>query len=153
MRRKLTDHFFLDELVLSQTASRKEIDNTPLPEVVANLKRLARTLELVRDLLGGVPILVSSGYRSPALNKAVGGAKNSAHMSGLAADFTAPAFGSVLQVARKVAASDIVYQQVIHEFGAWVHLAIPPDDTVAQRLTLSIFQDTGYLDGIVARPA
>ncbi|MBE0612376.1 MAG: DUF882 domain-containing protein [Burkholderiales bacterium] len=153
MAKKLSDHFTLEELILSQTATRKGIDNTPPPQVVANLRKLAQALEQVRELLGGAPILVSSGYRSPALNKAVGGAKNSAHMLGLAADFTAPAYGTVLQVTRKVAASDIAYQQVIHEFGAWVHLGLPPDDAAPQREKLSIFKGTGYLNGIVSMPA
>jgi len=153
MPKKLSDHFTLEELVFSQTATRDGIDNTPPPQVVANLRRLAQTLEQVRELLGGAPILVSSGYRSPALNKAVGGARNSAHMLGLAVDFTAPASGTVLQVARRVAASDIAYQQVIHEFGAWVHLGLAPDGAAPQREQLSIFQGTGYLDGIISKPA
>ena len=135
-------------MVLSQTAARKDIDNTPTPEIVANLRLTVATLEEIRTLLG-VPILVSSGYRSPALNKAVGGSKSSAHMQGLAADFTAPGFGTVLQVARKIAASDIAYDQLIYEFGSWVHIGLGTG--AFRQQDLSIFTGTGYLPGIIGK--
>jgi uncharacterized protein YcbK (DUF882 family) len=83
---------------ISQTAARMGIDNTPTPEILKNLRIMAAKLEEIRSLLG-VPVLVSSGYRCPALNKAVGGSKGSAHLLGLAADITAPSFGTVLQTA------------------------------------------------------
>lgn len=149
MPKQLSDHFSLEEMVFSQTAARKGIDNIPTPGIVANLRVLCATLEEVRELLG-VPLLISSGYRSPALNKAVGGAKGSAHMLGLAADFTAPAFGTVLQVAKKIAASGIVYDQVIHEFTSWVHLGLSKDPPRKQNL--SIFTGTGYLPGLISKP-
>jgi hypothetical protein len=149
MAKKLSEHFTLDEMILSQTAARKGIDNTPSAEIVANLKVMAATLEEIRALLGA-PILISSGYRSPALNKAVGGSKKSAHMLGLAADFTAPGFGTVLQVAKKIAASDIAFDQVIYEFGSWVHVGLRVE--APRREKLSIFTGTGYLPGIVSKP-
>ncbi|MGF6936859.1 zinc D-Ala-D-Ala carboxypeptidase [Paraburkholderia sp. UCT70] len=121
---RLTDHFSLDELTQSETAARRRIDNTPSPAIIENLTRTAQTLEQVRALLGSRPVLVSSGYRSPALNAAVGGAANSAHMTGLAGDFICPGFGSPLEICRKIAASNIGFQQMILE-GTWVHLAIP----------------------------
>ena len=84
MVRRLTPHFTLDELTFSQTAVRHGIDNTPTPEIVDNLLRLAERLEEVRNLLG-VPILVSSGYRSSELNALIPGASaSSAHVVGLA---------------------------------------------------------------------
>ena len=146
MPRKLSEHFTLEEMILSQTAARKDIDNTPTPAIVANLRLTVATLEEIRTLLG-VPILVSSGYRSPALNKAVGGSKISAHMQGLAADFTAPGFGTVLQVARKIAASEIAYDQLIYEFGSWVHIGLSTEPLRQQNL--SIFTGTGFLPGII----
>jgi hypothetical protein len=136
-------------MTLSQTAARKGIDNTATPEIVANLKRVAATLEEVRALLGA-PILVSSGYRSPALNKAIGGSPTSAHMHGLAADFTAPGFGTVLQVARKISASTIAYDQLIYEFGTWVHIGLSSDGLRQQDLS---FFGTSYIPGIVTKPA
>lgn len=153
MPKKLSPHFTLEELVFSQTAARKGIDNTPSPAVLANLKRVAETLEAVRSLLGDVPIRISSGYRSPALNKAIGGAKTSKHMDGLAVDFTAPGFGTVLQTAKKIAASGIAFDQVICEYGSWVHLGLAPLAQTARGEKLSIYAGTGYLKGIVSKPA
>lgn len=122
---RLSRHFTLEELTLSQTASRKGIDNTPSLEVVAHLTRLAYCMEQVRALLGG-PVRVTSGYRSPALNVAIGGAKNSAHMSGYAADFVCPSFGSPLEIVKAIAASSIKFDQCIQEGGAWVHISFDP---------------------------
>lgn len=121
----LTPHFTLEELTASQTATRLGLDNTPPPEMIAALKRTAQLLEEVRALLGK-PVLVSSGYRAPAVNHAVGGATNSAHMLGCAADFSCPSFGSPLDVCRAIARSDIAFDQLIHEFRAWVHIAWAP---------------------------
>jgi zinc D-Ala-D-Ala carboxypeptidase len=151
MARMLSENFTLDEFVFSQTAARLGIDNTPTPEVLANLKRLAQALEQVRSALGGVPVLISSGYRSPALNKAVKGARNSAHVLGLAVDFTAPRFGTVLQTAKAAAASGVVYDQIIHEFGRWVHLAVPAAGQEARIETLSIHVAGVYTPGLRSR--
>lgn len=83
---QLSQHFTLEEMTKSQTASRKGIDNTPSPEVIENLKQLCENvLEYIRVRFGK-PITVNSGYRGPKLNKVIGGAKNSQHMTGQAAD-------------------------------------------------------------------
>lgn len=119
----LTAHFSLDELTVSETAARKGIDNTPSQEVVDNLQFLCSTLEEIRDLLG-VPILITSGYRSPKLNAAIGGAKNSQHVEGLAADFIAPSYGSPWIVAKAIATSGIRFDQCIYEMGRWVHISV-----------------------------
>jgi hypothetical protein len=84
------------------------------------------------------------------LNKAIGGAKASAHMEGLAADFTAPAFGTVLQVAKKIAAAGIDFDQLIYEYGTWVHIGLRTG--TPRRELLSIFKGTGYLKGILSKP-
>ena len=73
-------------------------------------------------------------------------------MEGLAADFTAPRFGTVLQTAKKIAASDLPYDHVIYEYGEWVHFQIAARDEDARRKTSSKFKDTGYLDGLVSKP-
>jgi zinc D-Ala-D-Ala carboxypeptidase len=122
---KLSPHFTLAELTHSQTAARLGIDNTPAPEMVDALRKTAELLERVRALLGK-PILVSSGYRSARLNKAVNGAASSAHMLGCAADFSCPGFGSPLEICHAIVASDISFDQLIHEFRAWVHIAWAP---------------------------
>ena len=124
---QLTTHFSLDELTRSDTAVRLGIDNTPSNDVLDNLKVLAQGLEKVRTLLNvyNRPVLISSGYRCSALNKALHGAENSAHMYGYAADFTCPDFGTPLDIVKKIAASDIKFDQIIQE-GTWVHISFDP---------------------------
>lgn len=76
-------------------------------------------LERVRAVLG-CPILISSGYRSPKLNAAIGGARNSQHCKGEAADFIAPGFGSPMEVCKEIVKhqESIQFDQLIHE-GSW----------------------------------
>jgi zinc D-Ala-D-Ala carboxypeptidase len=142
----LSEHFSLDELTASQTAVRRGIDNGPTPAVLGNLRTVAGQMERVRDLLGGRPVNVSSGYRSPALNKAVGGAAGSAHVTGWAVDFTCRSFGSPLEVARAIAASDLQYDQLIHEYGRWVHISFAP---ALRQMDLTI-GPKGTVAGLVA---
>lgn len=120
----LSEHFSLPELTFTQ---QRGIDNTPTPAVVTALRETAAVLEQVRSLLGGKPITVTSGYRSPAVNAAVGGVANSAHVLGRAADFICPGFGTPLEVCHAIERSGIAFDQLIHEFGAWVHIAWSPN--------------------------
>lgn len=107
------------------TTSHREIDNQPPPEVVATLRTTAARMEQVRRLLGGRVITVSSGYRCPELNRAVGGARTSAHLTGHAVDFNCYGFGTPLEVCRALTGSDLAFDQVIEE-GAWVHISFDP---------------------------
>ncbi len=120
----LSDHFNLAELVLSQEATRRGIDNTPPPEVIERLRATCQQAEAVRALLG-VPMLVSSGYRCPALNDALGGVPTSAHVHGDAIDFIAPEFGDPLSICRAVQQAGIKLDQCIQE-GTWVHISFAP---------------------------
>lgn len=120
---KLSPHFLLDEFTVSQEAARLGLSNTPPVSAVNNLRKLAETMEQVRELLGQ-PIIVSSGYRAPRVNKAIGGSRRSAHMQGLACDFICPRFGTPLAVAKEIAGSIIEFDQLIHEFGRWVHIGL-----------------------------
>lgn len=120
---QLTAHFSLEELIASETAARSGVDNTPPANLMPNLRALAEGLEQVRAALGGRAIHVTSGYRCAALNAAIGGAKNSMHMQGLAADILCPAFGVPLEVCRAIVAAKLRPDQVIHEFGKWCHVA------------------------------
>ena len=143
----LSPHFSLAELVASQVATRKGIDNTPAAVVVANLTRLAALLEQVRALVGA-PIAISSGYRSPALNKAVSGAANSAHVLGLAADISTAKLTSKA-LALLIRQSGIIFDQLIYE-GTWVHIALSAGAPRRQVLTAK-FAGGGvtYVAGIV----
>lgn len=140
---QLTKHFKLREFTRSATADQLGIDNAPSAEHLKNLTNLANTLEEVRTLIGS-PIIISSGYRSPELNKAVGGVVNSDHANGLAADFSAPKFGTVEQVSKKIANSAIKFDQLIFE-QTWVHLSI---GTRMRQQVLSLVRGR-YVNGIV----
>ncbi len=122
MTTKLTAHFALEELVATQ---HREIDNRPPPKVVANLRATAVQMEAVRRLLGDRVITVSSGYRSPALNRAIGGARGSAHLAGHAVDFNCYGFGGPKAVCRAVATSELAFDQLIEE-GTWIHISFDP---------------------------
>ena len=120
---RLSSHFTLDEFTASQTAARRGIDNTPPAEVMPALIKTAQGMEAVRVRLGGAPISISSGYRSPELNAAIGGSKTSQHTKGEAADFICPRFGSPTEVVYALRDSGIEFDQLILEFGRWVHIS------------------------------
>lgn len=120
---KLSAHFTKEEFEFSQTATRLGIDNTIPQELMGNAKRTAETMEFVRSALGNRPIRVSSGYRGPILNKAIGGALKSVHMQALACDFTCPSFGTVFQAAEVLASILEDYDQLIYE-GTWIHIGL-----------------------------
>ncbi|MBX3607108.1 MAG: peptidase M15 [Piscinibacter sp.] len=148
MARQLTDHFTLDEFTISQTAAREGIDNTPDAAALRNLRALASALERVRSRLGNRPVSISSGYRCPALNSAVGGSKTSAHMQGLAADFIVPSYGTVLQTARAVVDAFPDFDQVIYEYGRWVHFGLALPGRTPRRELLSIGSKGKYVSGL-----
>lgn len=126
MTTMLSQHFSLDEFTHSDTAIRRSIDQTPPPVVLKNLAVAASQMELVRTLLGGKAIHVNSGYRSPVLNHAVGGAVNSAHLTGYAVDFTCADYGTPKQIVQMLAACPILtFDQIIQE-GTWVHISFAP---------------------------
>ena len=86
----LTPHFCLEELVRSETAIRRGIPNEPSEEVIRNLRHLCtEVLEPLRCHFGQ-PVVISSGYRCPPLNRAVGGSPHSQHLKGEAADIRVP---------------------------------------------------------------
>lgn len=122
---KLGKHFTLDELTHSQAAARRGLPNEPDGPAQDNLRSLvANVLDPLREALGR-PIVVSSGYRSPRVNKAVGGAASSQHVLGQAADITVPGV-TVAQVVAKIRALGLPFDQLIDEFGSWVHVSYGP---------------------------
>ncbi|MFK0088345.1 D-Ala-D-Ala carboxypeptidase family metallohydrolase [Pseudomonas sp. NPDC090755] len=141
----LTEHFTLSEMTVSESAARLGIDNTPDAAALANLHRLCTVLESVR-LLVDKPVLVSSGYRSRALNSAIGGSLESAHIQGLAADINVPGL-SAATLAQRVADSPLRFDQLILEYDQWVHLGL--STTGERRQLLTIRRGSGYLPGLV----
>lgn len=124
MTTRLSAHFTLEELTNSEVAIRKGLDNTPGPTVLNNLRVLARALEVVRGLLEE-PLYVLSGFRTVAVNEAVGGARTSAHLEGWAADFVCPSFGPPKSIVEELQGSELSFDQLIYE-GTWVHLSVDP---------------------------
>lgn len=134
---KLSDHFTLAEFTLSQAAARLGLDNAPPPEAVAELRRLCETvLQPLRASLGR-PIVVSSGYRAPQVNAAVGGAEGSDHLAGRAADIIVPGL-TVEQVCARIATLRLPFRQLIDEFGpaGWTHVSIEPPGRAPRRQML-----------------
>lgn len=138
-------HFSRRELTFSETAARAGINNTPTAAVERNLVRLCTDfLEPLRGRFGAIS--VSSGYRSPALNAAINGSKTSAHMTGRAADLK-PVNPSVrlVDVVRWLQASKLPFDQVIYEYGRWVHVGIAAAGATPRRQALMIFSGGTYL--------
>ena len=119
----LTPHFSLAEMTKSNTAIERGISNVPRPGELEALKLLCeRVLEPVREHFG-TPVIVSSGYRAPQVNRAIGGSASSQHCKGEAADFTV-AGQSNLAVCRWME-RHLNYDQLIYEFGewGWIHVS------------------------------
>ena len=117
-------YFTIKELCKSSTAIQKGINNTPNSEIVNNLKQLVDfILDPLRERYGK-PITVNSGYRCPALNKAVNGSKTSQHVEGLAADITAgsPKENKILfELIQKL---NLPFDQLIDEKNfSWIHVS------------------------------
>lgn len=123
---RLTPHFYLSEFTASEVAARNGIAVVADEAVTANLRRLCRDcLEPLRVRMG-VLVVIHSGYRPPAVNGLVGGAKNSAHLYGLAADITVPGV-PIDRVAAWLLASDLPFDRMILEFDQWIHIQITPN--------------------------
>lgn len=131
--RNLSQNFKLSEFLRSQTATRNGIDMTPSDEIIANLERLCVTvLEPVRAYLK-MPMIVSSGYRPPMLNRLVGGAPTSAHVYGRAADIVFPDRSPRSIVDSLKSWTEVpIFDQIIEEFGEWVHFGIAVNGTPAR---------------------
>jgi zinc D-Ala-D-Ala carboxypeptidase len=127
---KLSEHLSLAEVMRSETAKRKGVSNMPTAEHIENFKLLAeQVFEPIRNHFGN-PIHISSGYRSAALNKAIGGAKSSQHCSGEAIDIDMD--GSADGITNKMVfdyiKDNLSFDQLIWEFGTstnpdWVHVS------------------------------
>jgi len=142
---RLTPNFSLGQLIYSEIAEHERIDNTPGPEIVDNLRLLARGLEQVRTLTG-FPLEISSGYRCPELNARVGGATSSQHTRGQAADFTCAEFGPPVDIIKAIRDSDIDFDQCILEYARWVHISF---SATPRGKVLTLYDPReGYLDGL-----
>ena len=126
---KLTEHFSLAEMIVSPTAKRLGLSNTPTPEHIENMRYCCeKILEPVRNHFGK-PVQINSSYRAPLVNKAVGGSKTSQHVNGQAIDFEIPGIDN--KVVADWIGDNLEFDQVILEFytkgdknSGWVHASI-----------------------------
>ncbi|MEM4177886.1 MAG: D-Ala-D-Ala carboxypeptidase family metallohydrolase [Nitrososphaeria archaeon] len=136
---QLTKNFFLHEFIKSPTALRLGINNYPTEKEVKNIKRLCeKVLQPVRDHFDR-PVVITSGYRSPMLNRHVGGAPNSQHITGEAADFYIPGVDN-LKVANWIK-DNLIFDQLILEYyqggnSGWIHVSYS-DNNRKQVLTIT----------------
>lgn len=147
---RLSKHFTLEEFTFSQTATRLMLDNTPTDAEIESLKRLCiEVLEPVREHFDR-PVRISSGYRGPELNRAVRGSRNSQHCKGEAADFTVSGV-SVYDLCKWME-RNLNYDQLIQEFGRWVHVSYGPrmrnQELTARKVRVNGRRKTQYLSGI-----
>lgn len=122
---KITNNFDLEEFWVSPTAKKYGIDNTPNAIIEANIKSLVLSvMQPIRDLLG-VPLIINSGYRCPALNVKVKGADKSKHLLGLACDFTLGNRVKNEAAFKKIVASGLNFDQLIDEYDySWIHIGL-----------------------------
>jgi hypothetical protein len=158
----LSEHFTLGEFVRSNKARELKIYNTLPATLLANATGTAQMLERVRAALSAgagaeVPVTITSGYRCPALNRAVQGQPTIHHLLAAAADFVAPKFGTPLEICRFLESrvETLGIGQLIYERDsrgrAWVHASIRPPSDPADRI-ISIVRG-GVAAGIVEQAA
>lgn len=123
---KVGEFFTLDEFTVSQTATRRGIPNDPPEDVIDSIQALClKILDPLRRKLGK-PIVINSGYRSPELNKAIGGAATSQHCKGEAADIICPGV-QVSDLVKAIREMDLPFDQLIDEFEDWTHVSYRPN--------------------------
>ena len=128
----LSEHFLLGEFTRSKYP---EVYNIPSHEAIANMKRLCVWLEVLRNKVGH-PIVINSGYRSPQLNRKVGGAPTSNHLTGCAVDIRTSGFEQAIEYTAILIAyateSNQEFDELLIEknrYGAvWLHFAVRPKE-------------------------
>jgi hypothetical protein len=140
---RLSPHFSLGEF--TRSGSHPEVYNIPSHEAIANLKRLCTWLEVLR-LRAGNPIRINSGYRSPQLNKKIGGAAKSNHLTGCAVDIRVENMEQLLRYAvilldyadeSKQEFDELLIEK--NRYGAiWLHFAVRPKDNRRKVCFLSV---------------
>ena len=119
---KLNESFNLDEFTISQVAERHGYNNQPNEQQIDNLTELcANVLQPLREIIQ-VPIVITSGFRSFDVNTIVGGASNSQHLEGKAADFIVPSMNLVDVF--NISLDHLPFDQLIYEFGKWIHVSL-----------------------------
>ena len=140
---KLSKNFALSEITHSNTAKRLGIDNEPTETHLQNMQYLVdNLLQPLRDAVG--PIRVSSGYRNPSLNRAIGGSRSSQHCKGQALDLQFWEMGKMNNkvIYDWILKSGLEFDQMINEFDfAWIHISLKKEDNRNQ--VLEAYKDKG----------
>jgi uncharacterized protein YcbK (DUF882 family) len=151
---QLSKNFSLAEATVSDTAARNGVLNEPNYDQLQNMIKAAAKLQQLRDHLKR-PIRVTSWLRTEALNKLIkGSSKTSAHMTGWAIDCHTDDMSpyDLCKASEKfLTESGIGFDQIIHEYGSWMHISFHPDN---RKQTLTIFSNTKgykYKSGILTR--
>ena len=146
---KLSKNLSLAEVTKSNTAKRLGIDNTPDEWITENLRKTAENIfQPLRDAFR-CPIYVSSGYRSPDLNRAIGGAKRSQHMEGRALDLDCDVYGVITNAELfNYIRENLEFDQIVWEFGDednpnWVHVSYVHGGTNRKRCLRARRDDNG----------
>jgi len=143
---QLSEHFDLNEATYSDTAIRQGIDNQPSSLQLENMKVAAAKLEQLRAVTG--PLKINSWLRLPAVNVAVGGSKVSSHMDGWAIDVSSSKL-TPYQLCQEVKKAGIKFDQMIHEFGRWMHISFDP---AMRQQELTIYKpENKYKAGILTK--
>jgi len=149
MSEQLSLNFNLNEFLASQKATSKGIPNIPNKEALACIKDLVGYLLQPLRTLVNKPFRITSGYRSPELNKAVGGSSTSQHSKGQAVDFQVQGL-TPFEVCEIIVRSGLEFDQLIYE-GTWVHLSYKKGQNKKQILT-AVFNEgkpTTYISGFI----
>lgn len=137
---KLSANFTLGEFTASDNAQRLRIDNSLPPELLNKAAITAEMMERIRSALGDKPIIITSGYRCLALNRAIGSSDGSDHVKAMAVDFKCPEFGTPFAVATFLAAQvdSLAIGQIIAEFSSWIHVSTrQPSNPVNRVITIN----------------
>ena len=138
---KLTENFSLEEMTVSQLASRNGWNNNPDANEINNLTRVAQLLEQVRKVINK-PIIINSAYRSKIVNDAVGSKDSSQHRLGCAADFRVSGM-TLNAVCDAIKQSDIQFDQLLLEYNSWIHISVPNNPTDTPRNQMLIIDRSG----------
>jgi zinc D-Ala-D-Ala carboxypeptidase len=152
---QLTPHFALEEFLRSETAARMGWKIEPTDQERAQLMRLSSIiLEPIRIRVDK-PVHILSGLRPRGLNTYIGGAKNSEHIFGRAADIEVEGY-TPMQLAVLITQIGVPFNQLILEFDQWVHVSVAEEGATPKREVLTarnIGGKTTYLPGIVPKAA
>lgn len=121
-------YFTINEFIKSNTAFKYKIDNTPTDYIKAKIQELIdNVLDPLRSYYGH-PIYITSGYRCPELNSAVGGSKTSQHMKGEAADFTTGNIQDNIKLFFYIIENMNFDQIILERNGEWIHVSYKPNE-------------------------